>query len=249
MNDSRHERYFLSILDAMAELSPRHHDRPALLLVKVGNQIVDRAEDALAAMGLSGRQYMLLAVLSSDAPPSQLELAGLCGLLPAQVVPVIDKLEGRGLVARTALRDRSPALGRQPHRRRAGARSSRPTRSGRSLVDAARAGGRRRGRRRPCRVLTIRRRLSRPSVGGMSVKPIPEGFHTVTPVLTVEGGVEALGFYERAFGAEVRPQARHGRQAHALRAAHRRLDRLRQRLVPGVRVGRAGRRRAASRSR
>jgi PhnB protein len=38
----------------------------------------------------------------------------------------------------------------------------------------------------------------------MPVKPIPEGFHTVTPVLSVEGGVEALGFYERAFGAEVR---------------------------------------------
>jgi len=38
----------------------------------------------------------------------------------------------------------------------------------------------------------------------MPVKPIPEGFHTVTPVLTVDGGVEALGFYERAFGAEVR---------------------------------------------
>ena len=37
-----------------------------------------------------------------------------------------------------------------------------------------------------------------------SVKPIPEGFHTVTPVLAVDGGVEALGFYERAFGAEVR---------------------------------------------
>ena len=36
------------------------------------------------------------------------------------------------------------------------------------------------------------------------VKPIPEGFHTVTPVLAVEGGVEALGWYERAFGAEVR---------------------------------------------
>jgi DNA-binding MarR family transcriptional regulator len=75
-------------------------DRPALLLVKVGSQIVDQAEDALAAMGLSGRQYMLLAVLSSDAPPSQLELAGLCGLLPAQVVPVIDAMERQGLVTR-----------------------------------------------------------------------------------------------------------------------------------------------------
>ncbi len=77
------------------------YERPALLLVKVGNQIVDRAEDALAAMGLSGRQYMLLAVLSADDAPSQLELAGLCGLLPSQVGPVLDKLEERGLVART----------------------------------------------------------------------------------------------------------------------------------------------------
>jgi DNA-binding MarR family transcriptional regulator len=39
-------------------------------------------------------------VLGADAPPSQLELAGLCGLLPAQVVPVLDELERRGLVAR-----------------------------------------------------------------------------------------------------------------------------------------------------
>jgi PhnB protein len=38
----------------------------------------------------------------------------------------------------------------------------------------------------------------------MSVKPIPEDYHTLTPVLTVAGGVEALNFYERAFGAEVR---------------------------------------------
>jgi PhnB protein len=38
----------------------------------------------------------------------------------------------------------------------------------------------------------------------MPVKPIPEGFHTITPVLSVKGGVEALEFYERAFGAEVR---------------------------------------------
>lgn len=37
----------------------------------------------------------------------------------------------------------------------------------------------------------------------MTVAPIPEGFHTVTPVLAVDGGVEALGFYERAFGAEI----------------------------------------------
>src|SRR6476469_8824536 len=87
--------------DAMAELPRGINDRPALLMVKLGNLIVQRSEDPLAAMGLSGRQYMVLAVLSADAPPSQLELAGLCGLLPAQVVPVLDKLEERGLVVRT----------------------------------------------------------------------------------------------------------------------------------------------------
>ena len=75
-------------------------ERPALLLVKLADDLMARAEDPLAAMGLSGRQYTVLAILSADAPPSQLELAGMCGLLPAQIVPVIDELERRGFVAR-----------------------------------------------------------------------------------------------------------------------------------------------------
>ena len=74
--------------------------RPALVLVKLGNEVLARAEDPLAALGLSGRQYLILAVLATDKPSSQLDLAGLCGLLPAQVVPVLDELERRGLVAR-----------------------------------------------------------------------------------------------------------------------------------------------------
>ena len=32
-------------------------------------------------------------------------------------------------------------------------------------------------------------------------KPIPEGYHTVTPYLIVRGGVAALEFYKKAFGA------------------------------------------------
>ena len=75
-------------------------ERPALLLVKLADDVMARAEDPLAALGLSGRQYTVLAILSSDAPPSQLELAGMCGLLPAQIVAVIDELERRGFVAR-----------------------------------------------------------------------------------------------------------------------------------------------------
>jgi PhnB protein len=34
-----------------------------------------------------------------------------------------------------------------------------------------------------------------------SVKPIPEGYHTVTPFLSVQGAAEAIEFYKRAFGA------------------------------------------------
>src|SRR3954453_18503413 len=37
----------------------------------------------------------------------------------------------------------------------------------------------------------------------MTAKPIPEGYHTLTPNLTVDRGLEALSFYEKAFGAEV----------------------------------------------
>jgi DNA-binding MarR family transcriptional regulator len=85
---------------AMAELPRGITERPALVLVHLGNEVLARAADPLAALGLSERQYLILAVLSADAPPSQLDLAGLCGLLPAQVVPVLDELERRGFVAR-----------------------------------------------------------------------------------------------------------------------------------------------------
>ena len=36
----------------------------------------------------------------------------------------------------------------------------------------------------------------------MAVKPIPEGYHSVTPVLTVEGAAKLMEFLKRAFGAE-----------------------------------------------
>lgn len=36
----------------------------------------------------------------------------------------------------------------------------------------------------------------------MSVKPIPDGYHSVTPYLIVNGGVKALEFYKQAFGAQ-----------------------------------------------
>lgn len=35
----------------------------------------------------------------------------------------------------------------------------------------------------------------------MSVKPIPDGYHSVTPYLIVDGAAEAIRFYQQAFGA------------------------------------------------
>jgi PhnB protein len=35
----------------------------------------------------------------------------------------------------------------------------------------------------------------------MAVKPIPEGYHTVTPYLYIKGAAKALEFYKKAFGA------------------------------------------------
>jgi PhnB protein len=37
-----------------------------------------------------------------------------------------------------------------------------------------------------------------------SVKPIPDGYHRVTPYLIVKGAAEAIAWYARAFGAEER---------------------------------------------
>jgi len=49
------------------------------------------------------------------------------------------------------------------------------------------------------------------------VKPIPEGYHTVTPYLTVNDASRAIDFYKRAFGAQetVRMQGPPGKIGHA----------------------------------
>jgi PhnB protein len=38
----------------------------------------------------------------------------------------------------------------------------------------------------------------------MSVKPIPDGYHTLTPYLTVRDAMSAIEFYKQAFGAKER---------------------------------------------
>ena len=36
----------------------------------------------------------------------------------------------------------------------------------------------------------------------MAVKPVPEGYHTVTPYLVMKGASEAIDFYTKVFGAK-----------------------------------------------
>ena len=47
-------------------------------------------------------------------------------------------------------------------------------------------------------------------------KPVPDGFHTVTPHLVVKSSAEALAFYAKAFGAEeLTRHEMHGAVIHA----------------------------------
>jgi len=52
----------------------------------------------------------------------------------------------------------------------------------------------------------------------MPVKPIPDGFHTLTPHLVVDGAAAAIDYYQKAFGAEelMRMQGPGGKIMHAL---------------------------------
>ncbi|HUA90566.1 MAG TPA: VOC family protein [Steroidobacteraceae bacterium] len=51
----------------------------------------------------------------------------------------------------------------------------------------------------------------------MSVEPIPDGYHSVTPYLIVDGAARAIDYYQRAFGATelLRMTDKGGRIGHA----------------------------------
>ena len=48
------------------------------------------------------------------------------------------------------------------------------------------------------------------------VKPIPDGYHSVTPYLIIKGGADAIEFYKKAFGAtELFRMEHEGKVGHA----------------------------------
>ncbi|WCB93469.1 Transcriptional regulator SlyA [Baekduia alba] len=75
--------------------------RTALLLARIGTVLTDLADERLAAAGLDGREYSILAILATDGPGSQQDLATLLGRAPGVIVAKVDGLEERGLVVRT----------------------------------------------------------------------------------------------------------------------------------------------------
>lgn len=77
------------------------HSRLALLLVRLGDRVAVVGSTALEErLGLSGRDYTALAVISEDSPSSQQELARLMGKAPAMCVGMLDEMETAGYVER-----------------------------------------------------------------------------------------------------------------------------------------------------
>ena len=74
------------------------------LLLKAGTHALAAFEQALAADGLNGREFLVLTFVGHDRL-SQQELSRRLGLDPTIVVGLIDALEERGLVSR----ERDPA--------------------------------------------------------------------------------------------------------------------------------------------
>ncbi|WP_188743474.1 MarR family winged helix-turn-helix transcriptional regulator [Agromyces bauzanensis] len=93
-------------------LAPAHRvraegvrQRMSLAVHRLGFEVLARGERALAPLGIDGRDYLTLAILGTDEPDSQQDLAELAWKAPQVIVAVVDSLEQRGLVARRRAAD------------------------------------------------------------------------------------------------------------------------------------------------
>jgi DNA-binding MarR family transcriptional regulator len=69
-------------------------------LYKLGQLILQAAETRLAALGLTGRRYFVLAGAGQAGPVSQQDLARMLGIDPTTIVAIVDELEAEGFVRR-----------------------------------------------------------------------------------------------------------------------------------------------------
>lgn len=66
------------------------------------------------------------------------------------------------------------------------------------------------------KTVTKSKKVTKTKIKTKKVSPIPKGYHTVTPYLIVNGGVAAVAFYKKAFGAKAVMCMEHdGKIAHA----------------------------------
>ena len=70
------------------------------LLGKVGAVARQRWTATLAQTGVSPNQFLVLMALAETGPVCQQFLAGVIGIDPRNIVPILDSLEARGLVSR-----------------------------------------------------------------------------------------------------------------------------------------------------
>ena len=91
------------------------------LLLKAGHHIGQEFDAALARLGLSGREFLVLSFVAAAEDLSQQDLSERLGLDPTLVVGLVDAVEERGWMTRTrAPADRRRNVlrpdGRWPHR-------------------------------------------------------------------------------------------------------------------------------------
>jgi len=70
------------------------------LLGKVGAVARQRWTATLARTGVSPNQFLVLMALAETGPVCQQFLAGVIGIDPRNIVPILDSLEARGLLSR-----------------------------------------------------------------------------------------------------------------------------------------------------
>lgn len=75
--------------------------RTGYLLIKLGELVLQVAEDTLAPLGLHARHFNVMAMIAADAGLSQQDISGRLGLDPNIIVALIDDLERQQLVTRS----------------------------------------------------------------------------------------------------------------------------------------------------
>ncbi len=75
--------------------------RTGYLLIKLGELVLQVAEDTLAPLGLRARHFNVMAMIAADAGLSQQDISGVLGLDPNIIVALIDDLERQQLVTRS----------------------------------------------------------------------------------------------------------------------------------------------------